>query len=144
MQFPIVIGLQRSTLLVILLFVVHAVAAGCLVILLWPPMLRGILLLVVGVSLGFALRPPRIIGLRLAARDRLECLLADGERVAATALADSTVFTRLIVIRLSLGEKTRVSSLVLLPDQMSAQQFRVLRLWLRWHAEPKEDAGSVF
>ena len=107
-------------------------------------MLRGILLLAVGISLGCALRPSRIVGLRLAARDRLECLLAGGDRVAATVLADSTVFTRLIVLRLRLGEETRVSSLAVLPDQMSAPQFRLLRLWLRWHAEPKEDAGNAF
>ena len=144
MQFPIVIGLHRSILLVILLVLVHAVAACCLVVLpsSWP--LRCLLLLAVGCSLVCALRSPRIVGLRLAARDRLECLQGDGDRVAATVLDDSTVFTRLIVLRLRIGDETRASSLVLLPDQMSAEQFRVLRLWLRWHAEPKSGGGAVF
>ena len=121
----------------------HAVAAGCLVALPWSWLLRGVFLLLLAGSLGYALRPPRIIGLRLAARDRLECLLADGDRAAATVLADSTVFSRLIVLRLRVGEEARVSSLVLLPDQMPAEQFRVLRLWLRWHAEPRS-GGTVF
>lgn len=121
----------------------HAVAAGCLVALPWSWLLRGVFLLLLAGSLGYALRAPRIVGLRLAARDRLECLLADGDRAAATVLADSTVFSRLIVLRLRVGEEARVSSLVLLPDQMPAEQFRVLRLWLRWHAEPKS-GGTVF
>ena len=121
----------------------HAVAAGCLVALPWSWLLRGVFLLLLAGSLGYALRAPRIVGLRLAARDRLECLLADGDRVAVTVLADSTVFSRLIVLRLRVGEEARVSSLVLLPDQMPAEQFRVLRLWLRWHAEPKS-GGTVF
>jgi hypothetical protein len=34
---------------------------------------------------------------------------------------ESTVFSQLIVLRLRLGEAKRVSSLVLLPDQMSAE-----------------------
>jgi len=143
-QFPIAIGLHRSIFLVILQVLAHAVAAGCLVVLPWPWMLRGVFLLLVGGSLGYALRAPRIVGLRLAAADRLACLLADGDCVAATVLADSAVFSRLIVLRLRLGEETRVSSLVLLPDQMSAEQFRVLRLWLRWHAEPRSDGGTAF
>ena len=121
----------------------HAVAAGCLVALPWSWLLRGVFLLLLAGSLGYALRAPRIVGLRLAARDRLECLLADGDRAAATVLADSTVFSRLIVLRLRVGEEARVSSLVLLPDQMPAEQFRVLRLWLRWHAEPK-NGGTAF
>ena len=143
MQFPIVIGLHRSILLSILLVLMHAVAAACLVVLPWPWLLRGVLLLAVCCSLGYALRSPGIVGLRLAARDRLECLRANGDHVSATVLADSTVFSRLIVLRLRVGEEARVSSLVLLPDQMPAEQFRVLRLWLRWHAEPK-NGGTAF
>lgn len=121
----------------------HAIAAGCLVALPWPWLLRGVLLLLVAGSLGYALRPSRIVGLRLAARDRLECLLAGGDRVAATVLDDSAVFSRLIVLRLRIGEEARASSLVLLPDQLPAEQFRLLRLWLRWHAEPKSGDGTA-
>ena len=113
----------------------HALAALCVVALPW--LWRCVLLLVLACSLCHALRRPRIVSLRLAARDRLECLLADGDWVAATVLADSTVFARLIVLRLRIGEQRRSSSMVLLPDQMPADQYRLLRLWLRWHAEPK-------
>ena len=142
MQFPIVIGLHRSLFLSILLVTMHAVAAACVFALPWPLLWRCMVLLALAFSLGYAWRPPGIIGLRLAAGDRLECLRAAGDCVAAAVLADSTVFTRLIVLRLRVGEEVRVTSLVLLPDQMPAEQFRVLRLWLRWHAEPKGGGGA--
>jgi hypothetical protein len=98
----------------------------------------------VGVSLGYALRPARINGLQISGRSRLDCLLVGGSRIGVAVLQDSTVFNRLIVLRLRIGEEKRVSKLVLLPDHMSADQFRLLRLWLRWHAESKEDAETAF
>jgi hypothetical protein len=45
-------------------------------------------------------------------------------------------------LRLRIGEETRVSCLVLLPDQMPAELYRLLRLWLRWHAEPKNGGAE--
>ena len=144
MQFPIVIELRRSRLLVFLLVLLHGLAAGCALALPWSWPLRGVLLLAVGVSLGYVLRPSPILDLRLCAPDRLDCLLADGNRQALELHPDSTVFSQLIVLRLRVGEAKRVSGLVLLPDQMSAEQFRLLRLWLRWRSEPKERAGTAF
>ena len=144
MQFPVSIELQRSHLLTLLLVLFHSVAAGSVSALPWPWPLRFVVLLYVGCSLWYSLQPSRIRGLRISGRDGLDCRLADGNRIALTALPESTVFTRLIVLRLRIGEEKRVSSLALLPDQMSAAQFRLLRLWLRWHAEAKEDGGKAF
>lgn len=145
MQFPIVIGLHRSFLLLFFLVLMHAAAAVCLVALPWSWLWRGVSLLALACSLGHALRPSRIVGLRLAARDRLECLCAGGDYAAATVLGDSTVFSRLIVLRLRIGSEARISSIVLLPDQMPADRYRLLRLWLRWHAEPTDGgAEDVF
>ena len=144
MQFPIRIELHRSTHLLFLLVFLHAAAAACICVLPWPVSWRSLGLLPIVGSLVYALRRPRITGLRLAAGDRLECFLADGSRVAARVLRDSTVFSRLVVLRLRLGEERRTSSLVVLPDQVDAEEYRLLRLWLRWHAEPKGDGGAVF
>ena len=57
-------------------------------------------------------------------------------------LPDSVVFNQLIVLRLRIGDTRRVVNLVLLPDSMSAEQFRVLRLWLRWRNDANESAGK--
>ena len=110
----------------------------------WPWHFRLPLLALVGASLWHALQSHVIVGLCLYGRDRLDCQQADGSRVTLAVLPDSTVFDRLIVLRLRVGEEPRIRHLTLLPDQMSAEQFRVLRLWLRWHAEPKKGAeGGV-
>lgn len=113
----------------------------CLIVLPWSWLLRALLLAPIGVSAWYALRPQKIIGLRLAAQGTLDCLLADGERIAAEVLSDSTVFNQLIVLRMRLGDARRVVNLALLPGSVSAEQFRVLRLWLRW--QPSEGAKSV-
>lgn len=144
MQFPVSIELQHSHFLTLLLVLFHTLAVGSVIALPCDWLLRCVLLLLVACSLWYSLRPPRILGLRISGRDGLDACLADGNRVAIMALPDSTVFTQLIVLRLRIGDEKRVSSLALLPDQMSAEQFRWLRLWLRWLAEPKEDVGTAF
>jgi len=107
-------------------------AASCIILLPWAWPLRSILLVLIGLSAMHALRAPRIVGLRLVGRNRLDCLLADGNQAPLAVFPDSTVFLRLIVLRSRVGEEKRVRSLALLPDHMSDEQFRVLRLWLRW------------
>ena len=144
MQFPISIELRRSRFLSLLLLLAHALTAGCVTVLPWVWPLRLLLLALVGASLWHALRPHIFVGLCIYGRDRLDCLLANGTRAVLTIQLDSTVFDQLIVLRLQIGEEKRIRHLTLLPDQMSAEQFRVLRLWLRWHAEPKQGAeGGV-
>ena len=135
MQFPFFIELHRSFLLTSLLVVVHASAVACVVVLPWPWLLRGALLVVGGFSLSIALQASRIPAIRLCGRDALEGLFSDGHREVLSVLPDSTVFSQLIVLRFRLGEKRRAYHLVLLPDQMTSEQFRALRLWLRWHAD---------
>jgi len=64
-------------------------------------------------------------------------MLYGGHREALSILPDTTVFAWLIVLRFRIGDEQGASTLALLPDQMSSEQFRALRLWLRWHANPK-------
>jgi len=139
-QFPVHIELHRSRILVFSLSLFHALAITCAIVLPWPWLLRSLLLAPIGVSGWYALRPQKIIGLRLAEQGRLDCLLANGERTTAEVLSDSTVFNQLIVLRMRLGDTRRVVNLALLPDSVSAEQFRVLRLWLRW--QPSEGAAK--
>jgi len=99
------------------------------------------LVLLVGISAWYATRPPEILGLRLSEGGVLECVVANGARLAAQVKPDSTVFNRLIVLRLQVGDKRRSANLSLLPDSLSKEQFRVLRLWLRWHAKENVESG---
>lgn len=143
MQFPIHIALHRSRLLVVLLLLLHALAASSVIGLPWAWPVRCSLLFLLGLSLWNSLRAPKILGLRLSADGRLVCRLADGEPAEALLLPDSAAFSRLIVLRLRTGDARSVTSLALFPDSMPADQFRVLRLWLRWRDESARphDAG---
>ena len=149
MQFPLVIELRRSRLLVFLLVLIHGTAVVACWLLPWPLAWRGAVMLFVALSLLRALHPAYVVGLRLAAPDRLECRLADGHLVGATVQAQSSVFARLIVLRLRLdeeGKPGRFRALVILPDQLETQQFCRLRVCLRGLAgdEPRSrgDAGG--
>ena len=143
MQFPVSIELHRSRTLFVSLLLFHLLATGCALVVPWPWAIRLIVLVFVGLSASHSIRTPKILGLRLLARDRLGCLMFDGNQHEVTILPDSTVFSRLIVLRLKVGEERRLSSLTLLPDQMSVDEFRVLGLWLRWRSETKQRAEKV-
>lgn len=121
----------------------HVLAAGCVIGLPWAWPLQCLLLFLLGLSLSSVLRTPKIRGLRLAAGGRLACRFADGEPVEACLLPDTVAFGQLIVLRMRLGDARTITSLALLPDSMSANQFRLLRLWLRWRGESARphDAG---
>ena len=141
MQFPVTVQLHRSKSLLILLVLFHAIAIGSFISLPWPWYTRGLLLLLVGFSAIRSMRAPSVVGLRLTGRETLDCLLYDGSFVTLVVKLDSTVFRQLVVLRLCTGEEKQVRNLALLPDQMSADQFRLLRIWLRWRVEPKERSG---
>jgi toxin CptA len=138
--FPIYIELHRSRLLLFLLLLFHALASGCVVVLPCSWGLRFVLLGLIGISMLRVLRPPDVVGLRLSESGELDCIFASGDRVACEILPDSTVFNWLVVLRYKLGEHSRPGSLALPTDSMSAGQFRVLRLWLRWRSATSEHA----
>ena len=139
MQFPVSIELHRSRHLSVLLILFHCLAAACVIALPWSWLVRLLVLTLIGWSLRQALLPSRIVGLRLSGHDGLDCLLTGDQRIPAFVLSDSTIFSQLIVLRLRIGEEERISQIALLADQMSGEQFRILRLWLRWHAEPEPE-----
>jgi hypothetical protein len=141
-QFPVHIELHRSHLLSLFLIFFHVIAAGCVMALPWHWVLQSLLGVLLGVSFWYSLQPTKISALRLSERAGLDCILPAGDRIAVQILPDSTVFRQLLVLRLRFGDTGRVKNLVLLPDNMLPEQFRVLRLWLRWQTS-EGDAKSA-
>jgi hypothetical protein len=104
-----------------------------------PWLLRIFMILPICTSLWHSLfKSPRILGLRLSASGKIECLFADGQHTGSVVLRDSTVFSHLIILRMRIGDAAMVTNLTLLPDSISEDQFRTLRLWLRWCDEANE------
>lgn len=139
MQFPVSIKLHRSFLLSSLLFLFHALAAACIAVLPWDWLVRSIFWVGVSVSAGYVLRPSKVLALRLVAPGRMLCLDSEAHLVEIKPCPETTVFSRLIVLRFKTEEGSRVRTLTLLPDQMSVTEFRSLRLWLRWQTPNQRD-----
>lgn len=145
MHFPIHIELRRSRLLAAVTVFLHVLAAGCVLVLPWPPAahsLTYLLLPLFAVSGWYALRSSRFVGLRVLGSGELDCLLASGDRVPVSIEPDTTVFSQLIVLRVRDQDTGSSDSLVLLPDSMSVAEFRLLRLWLRWRSDPSGRVGG--
>lgn len=96
--------------------------------------------MLIAISAWASFRPGAMSGLRLCARDRMEGFFPGGRSEVLNVLLETTVFVGLIVLRFRVGEERRKRTLCLLPDQMSAEQFRMLRIWLRWHSDTKSSA----
>lgn len=144
MQFPIFIELRRSSIHSLLTCAMHGTASACLFAVPLDWYWRAVALLLIAGSLWSVLRSSRFASLRLTARDGLSFIGADGGRVEASLLPESTFFTWLVVLRFRIGEERKGHAVTLFPDQMSREEFRKLRLWLRWNASAgkRDDQGD--
>lgn len=160
----LIIRLKPSMRLAVILSLAHFSAIG----LLWPLMLPAVVQLagsaILALSLFFYLRhyallssPASVTGLELS--DEMTCTLElrRGERIACTVLGSSFVAPYLTLLELKplkCRESTKphshsvrmkrwrrffARSIVILPDAIDAEQFRQLRVLLRWKwKDPKE------
>lgn len=95
-------------------------------------------------------RRPFLASLCLQADGHAVGRLADGREVGARVLPDTSVFFWLVVLRLELeDEKTspslrrfgrRIVAQPILPDQLTRDEFRMLRVWLQWAVKAERDA----
>ncbi|EXI68609.1 MAG: hypothetical protein AW08_00921 [Candidatus Accumulibacter adjunctus] len=127
--------LRCSRLLAALTTVLHLLAAGSVWLLPWSSAARSLLLLPIAISAWICLRPSPINGIRLGADGDLALRDVSGTTVACQVQPETTVFGRLVVLRVR-DDQARRRSLTLLPDSLSSEQFRLLRLWLRWRTDP--------
>lgn len=144
MQLPIIIGLHRSFLGLAGSVVAHGAAIAGIVSTPWSFWLKAILFLGLAGSMALS-RPlwsPKIRGLRLLGDGAMECRLAGEEGwLVAELMSGATVHPWLTVIRLKLAEG--MVAAVVLPDSATTEEFRRLRVWLRWRADfnPGKDAA---
>ncbi len=130
---------QPSHLLAILLILTHFAAAG----LLWPLTLSlGIKVAIVAIlmmSLIYYLRQDALLTANTAVlafvlSDEMQCTLTTraGKRIACDILSSTFVAPYLTVLNLKPVGKLLMRSVVILPDSIDAEEFRQLRVWLRW------------
>jgi hypothetical protein len=140
-NFPVFIDLHRKNRVLALLQLFHSTAAICVALIAWQwqgwavCIVVALLALIVW-SLITVLKPtaPELDALRIRSREKLEARSTDGRYLELTLLAGTTAFVSLIVLRFCLEGEQKARSIVLLPAQIPSDQFRVLRVWLRWEA----------
>jgi toxin CptA len=135
-QLPITIGLHRSRFLdgFILLAAVSASTAA----LAWPQstVVQAVMLAAIWMLAALAWRrlSPRVTAIRLEVDGGFSVRRVDGESfAAATLLPGATVHPWLTVIRLCGGE-VRFGTVIAAVDSLSNEDFRRLRIFLRWRA----------
>lgn len=141
MQLPCRITCQASTILTWLLSLAHGGVAWTLYLLIdeqpglsW--LLAGLLPLL-ACSLGWQLwrlyGPRSVVNMLLHADGAIELQTRDDALLQGQVQAQTTVIYGLVVLLLRL-ENGASLALTLLPDSMARNDFRQLRLWLRWLA----------
>ncbi len=138
--------LRPSRRLATILIAAH-VATGGLVLTLslpsWLTAAAGVMLLVsavCGVHRYALLRSPgAITALAFSDREALRLTLRDGSTQDGHVLGSSTVGTTLTILNIALAGKRLPVHVVLLGDSLAAEDFRRLRVWLRWGPRPQNE-----
>ncbi|WP_425499966.1 protein YgfX [Propionivibrio limicola] len=134
MQFPFNVELRRSVFLFVLLGFGHVLAVICVFVLPWFWYVKLASVLGVVGSYCWSLRRPRPNRLLVERNSTaLFCTYGNGRETNWAVRKSSAVFPFLIVLNLHNQEDGRKCSLILLPDQVTLEQFRFLKVWLRWN-----------
>ena len=124
------VSIRPSRHLLVIQSVAHAVAAGAVLAASLPSWLAAVLLLLIGASLARARRRPAVESLTLGGDGQLRTVGSDGTASAAAVHPHTLVLSSLVV--LLYRQEGHLRAMTLLGDSLAPEDFRQLRLWLRW------------
>jgi len=122
-----------SRLLAYILVTIHLMAAGALLLADMPWLYRASWLIAIAAGLGFTVRAPGTLKLRCRPDGGLDVWAAD-DWLEVRLLPDTLVWSRCAVLRYQRPERRRTETRVILPDSLAEDDFRRLRVWLRFQA----------
>lgn len=131
---PLVLSIRPSRRLLACQLVAHVLSGLAVLLATLPSWLAAVLLLAVGASAARLRRPLEIRTLVLRPDRRIELIDATGAVREADVDPHTTVISFLVV--LLFRTDGRSGALTLAGDSMAAEDFRHLRVWLRWYAQP--------
>jgi toxin CptA len=135
------IRLQRSRCLLMAVTLSHLVALVIALAMPLAPWLRIGLAVLIAASMAYAIRHHILRNSRYAVtglkptRDGLSIETRDDGWILCDILDSSFVTPWLTVLHLKLAQRRLPVHVVLLPDMLGADEFRRLRVWLKW-AQP--------
>ena len=133
------IRLKPSVYLTLLLSTAHAVAVGLVLILSLPILLKIVITSTFCISLVFYLKrnarlaaPNSIVALEV--REDCTCAIEtrSGKRLDCILLPTSYVSASLTILNLKVGGELLARHVVIFPDAINSEDFRKLRVLLRW------------
>jgi toxin CptA len=138
------IRLKNSVYLAILLGVAHFIAAGLVLVLPLPIWLKLVAILAFCISLVIYLNrdarlaaPNSIIALEIKEDGSCTAETRSGKQLDCTLLSTSYVSARLTILNLKASGGLRARHVVIVPDRIDAEDFRKLRVLLRWKFKAK-------
>jgi len=135
---PLSISLRPSRHLLLIQSLAHLAAAGAVLLANLPAGVAALLLLLVGASLARVRSRLAVAALLLRGDGSFETVGVDGTASEAVVHAHTLVLSFLIV--LLYRQQGRLRSLTLLGDSLPAEDFRQVRLWLRWRSTAAKPA----
>jgi toxin CptA len=134
---PLVVTISDSRQLRLYLLAAHICAAAAIVLANISPLVQIASGLVLAGSLIYYWRPRAEV--RLRGDDAGNLQIWQEQKWQSVNLANSSVILpACTVLCLKLDKRWRKLNLVILPDSLSVEAFRQLRVWLRWRAGKAE------
>lgn len=138
------ITLRPSRILTAILVLAHGAAIAMVALAGMPLWLELIAIAALVASLVFDVRqtallraPDALITLEIASDDRLSIQTRRGEWIECEVLGSTYVTSFLTILNLKVIDSGKNTRAVLLPDSLDAEDFRKLRVWLRWKRDPQ-------
>ena len=138
------ITLRPSRILTAILVLAHGAAIAMVVLAGMPLWLDLIAIAVLVASLVYDLRktallqaPDAVIGLEITSDDKFSIQTRRGEWIESEVLGSTYVTSFLTILNLKVIDSGRTTRAVILPDSLNAEDFRKLRVWLRWKRDPQ-------
>ena len=137
------ITLRPSRILTAILVLAHGAAIAMVALAGMPFWLELIAIAALVASLVFDVRqtallraPDAVITLEIASDDKLSIQTRRSEWIECEVLGSTYVTSFLTILNLKGTDSGRNTRAVILPDSLDAEDFRKLRVWLRWKREP--------
>ena len=129
---PLSVSIKPSRRLLVIQSAVHVLAIASVLASTLPSWLGAVLLLSIAASLARLRRRLPVENLVLHGDGRLETVGTDGTVSEALLHPHTLVLSFLVVLRYR--QQGRPNSVTLLGDSLAPEDFRQLRLWLRWRS----------
>ena len=142
--------LRPSRRLAAILILAHVATGGLLLALSLPSWLTATVSVILLFSAVCCVRryallcgPGAITALAFSNREAIQLTLRDGSTHAGHVLGSSTVGTALAILNIALAGRRRPVHVLLLGDSLAAEDFRRLRVWLRWGPRSQDEEPAA-